>query len=69
MPIYEFKCQDCDHEFEKLVLGRADCTCPECQSANLTRLMSSCSFKSEGGGSSAGSSCAGCTASSCASCH
>ncbi len=70
MPIYEFKCRGCDQEFEKLVFNKDDVFCPHCDSRDLIRLMSACSFKSEGGVvSSAGGGCSGCSASSCASCH
>lgn len=40
MPLYEFKCKDCGHEFEDLVLGSARSACPSCKSQMLERLFS-----------------------------
>lgn len=40
MPIYEYSCQACGHEFETLVLGKAEAECPSCQSTDLKRLLS-----------------------------
>ena len=77
MPIYEYECCDCCEKFETLVF-RSDepVTCPKCNSANSQRVMSVFGFKSGGDKGAAssrmasgGSSCAGCTAGSCSSCH
>ncbi len=74
MPIYEYQCNACDKRFEYLVLGGdAPEGCPSCRSKKVSRLMSACGFVSKGKGGetvskSAGSSCTGCTAGSCASC-
>ncbi len=43
MPIYEFVCEDCEHEFETLLKNREeaqDVRCPKCQSPRVKRLMS-----------------------------
>ncbi|NNF27924.1 MAG: zinc ribbon domain-containing protein [Gemmatimonadetes bacterium] len=40
MPIYEYRCEGCAHEFETLVRGEARPACPECASEELERLMS-----------------------------
>ena len=40
MPIYEYRCQACKHEFETLVLGKNEPECPSCQSQDLERLLS-----------------------------
>jgi len=53
MPIYEFRCRDCSHRSEKLVrneLAISDCTCDDCGSNKLERLMSSSTFILKGGG-------------------
>ncbi len=51
MPIYEFSCKKCNHEFEKLVF-RGDenyVHCPECNYDDVTRLMSASSLRSSSG--------------------
>lgn len=72
MPIYEYKCSECDNSFEKLVFGSRDVVCPSC-GGPVERLMSCCNFKSVDGGirtyGDNGSSCSGCSATSCATCH
>jgi putative FmdB family regulatory protein len=46
MPIYEYQCSTCKHEFEKLVFAgdTPDITCPECNSRDVTKKMSAASF-------------------------
>ena len=71
MPIYEFLCKSCDHKFEKLLIRRdAEVHCPDCEAADVQRLMSACSFgSSDGSVQAAGtSSCSSCSATSCGSC-
>ena len=71
MPIYEFFCQSCDHKFEKLLIRRdAEIHCPECDDADVKRLISVCSFgSSDGTVQAAGTSdCSSCSATSCNSC-
>ncbi|OFV91573.1 MAG: hypothetical protein A3G76_07790 [Acidobacteria bacterium RIFCSPLOWO2_12_FULL_65_11] len=42
MPIYDFKCRGCGHQFEGLVLpARTPPACPACQGQDLERLVSS----------------------------
>jgi len=72
MPIFEFKCMECEEEFEKLVLSSTEqVQCPNCDSSNLRRLMSACGFKSNGEftPSSGSSGCASCAGGNCATCH
>lgn len=41
MPIYEYCCEACGHDFETLVLGETEPDeCPSCQSQDLRRLLS-----------------------------
>ncbi|MBI4578929.1 MAG: zinc ribbon domain-containing protein [Planctomycetes bacterium] len=43
MPIYEYRCAKCDHQFEQLVRsfdGDADAACPECGSRKVEKLLS-----------------------------
>jgi putative FmdB family regulatory protein len=74
MPIYEYHCKSCTKDFESLVFGDECPTCPECGTADVCRLMSTCGFVSKGSGGqttkqAAGtSSCSGCSATSCSTC-
>ena len=46
MPIFEFKCLDCDFQFEKVVLNsREILECPVCHKTNVVKMMSACSLK------------------------
>ena len=40
MPIFEYICQDCEHEFEALVFGRDKAECPKCHSKKLAPQLS-----------------------------
>ena len=57
MPMYEFKCEACEHEFEELVLGQRDrkIPCPKCGSDNTHRLLSASCVHGGGKGASFGS--------------
>lgn len=47
MPIYEYKCDACGHEFELLVRGDMQPSCEKCASESIKRLLSLPSIKSE----------------------
>jgi len=78
VPIYEFKCANCAHQFEALCRmgsnGRG-MACPSCSSKRLRRMMSSFAMRSGGSRSPSasagggGSSCAGCSSRNCSTCH
>jgi putative FmdB family regulatory protein len=41
MPIYEYRCEPCDHVFETLVRGRGDTPhCPKCGGVELAKQFS-----------------------------
>jgi len=40
MPIYEYACQECQHEFEALVYGSQKAACPKCSSNKLAPKLS-----------------------------
>lgn len=47
MPIYEYRCKACEHEFETLVRSGSTPTCAKCGSEELERVLSLPSVKSE----------------------
>jgi putative FmdB family regulatory protein len=47
MPIFEYRCLGCTHQFEMLVLKGTVPACPKCHSESLERLMSVPAVKSE----------------------
>ena len=40
MPIFEYTCNACQHEFEALVFGRDKAECPKCHGKKLTPKLS-----------------------------
>ena len=52
MPIYEYLCGKCDHEFEReqRITDPPLKTCPECRSRKLKKLISRTSFVLKGSG-------------------
>ena len=40
MPIYEYECLECRHDFELLVPSRSAPVCPSCDSASLQKRLS-----------------------------
>jgi putative FmdB family regulatory protein len=40
MPIFEYVCKECEHEFEALVFGQQKAACPKCQSKKLEPQLS-----------------------------
>ena len=62
MPIYEYKCEKCNHIFEKLVFtsNNEKIECPKCDDIRVKRLISStCHINSSGGGGCAPSPSSG----------
>ena len=52
MPIYEYMCEKCSHEFEReqRITDDPVKTCPECRSRRVKKLISQTSFVLKGGG-------------------
>ncbi len=79
MPIYEYHCKKCNKIFETLIMGDESPKCPECNTEEVSRLMSACGFVSKGAASNGGeapttassagtSACSSCSSGNCASC-
>lgn len=47
MPIFEYRCQGCGHQFELLVLKGTVPACPACAADTLERMVSVPAVKSE----------------------
>jgi putative FmdB family regulatory protein len=41
MPIFEYVCRKCDHQFEAVVQGSQKASCPKCESRKLEQQISS----------------------------
>lgn len=50
MPIYEYRCNACDHAFEALVQGSQKPSCPCCNSKKLEKQFSAFAVNGGGGG-------------------
>ena len=40
MPIYEYECKSCGHQFEQVVLPKSTPACPSCHGKDLERQLS-----------------------------
>jgi putative FmdB family regulatory protein len=57
VPIYEYVCRRCAHQFEELVLGQAAPSCPGCRATDVERILSVVSVgraRDAGGGAPVG---------------
>ncbi|MBL4794122.1 MAG: zinc ribbon domain-containing protein [Pseudomonadales bacterium] len=52
MPIYEYQCEECDHELEALQKMSDDALvdCPNCEKPGLRKLVSASAFRLKGSG-------------------
>jgi putative FmdB family regulatory protein len=67
MPIFEYVCKECQHEFEALVFGKQEAACPKCQSKKLEPQLSVFAVSSKSGATAQPSFSAG-SAGPCGSC-
>lgn len=49
MPLFEYVCKKCGHQFEALVMGTTNPTCLSCQSKKLEKQLSVFAVSSRGG--------------------
>jgi putative FmdB family regulatory protein len=63
MPIYEFECQECKENFDKLmrITGVQQAVCPRCGSVKTIKKMSAFAANIKGGSLSSASSGSNCT--------
>ena len=47
MPIFEYVCQECNHQFETIVMGKQKAACPKCESKRLNQQLSNFSVGGE----------------------
>jgi putative FmdB family regulatory protein len=50
MPIYGYDCNECGHQFQKLVRSSDTPACPSCNSTDLTRQLSLIAAPAKGQG-------------------
>ena len=50
MPLFEYRCRDCEKRFEEIVLGEAKPRCPSCESRKVEKLLSVFAVGNGGGG-------------------
>ncbi len=52
MPLFEYECRKCHHQFEALVIGSRTPACPRCESQDLEKRVSPVGLAGVGGWSS-----------------
>jgi putative FmdB family regulatory protein len=65
MPLYEFQCNECDSEFEELVMSSkpealAEVICPECGSGKVSKKVSTFASSAKSSASAASSRASSC---------
>jgi putative FmdB family regulatory protein len=53
MPIFEYICKECDHQFEALVYGQQKAECPKCHGRKLSPQLSVFAVSAKGNSSAA----------------
>jgi len=53
VPIFEYICKDCDHQFEALVYGQQKAECPKCHGSKLAPQLSVFAVSAKGGSTAA----------------
>jgi putative FmdB family regulatory protein len=60
MPIFEYVCKDCAHQFEALVYGKDQAECPKCHGKKLEPQLSVFAVSAKTGSSTAAASASPC---------
>ena len=50
MPLFEYECRKCGHQFEALVVGSRKPVCPKCKSEDLEKRVSAFGLAGAGAG-------------------
>ena len=58
MPIFEYICQECHHQFEALIYGKEKAECPKCHATKLQPQLSVFAVSAKGSASASASSSA-----------
>ncbi|GAB4407606.1 MAG: hypothetical protein OHK0032_02930 [Thermodesulfovibrionales bacterium] len=69
MPIFEYRCNKCGEDFEKLVSGNQTVKCPKCNSDDIKKKFSTFGMGGVEKTGSGSSGCGSCSSSSCSTCH
>ena len=64
MPLFEYRCRDCEKRFEEFVLGDSKPRCPSCEGRRVDKLLSVFAVGNGGASKASASEAAG----SCGSC-
>jgi len=68
MPIYEYECQSCGEDFEKLIFGNQGVLCPRCNSKKIKKKFSVFCATGTSKPLAGTSTCTSCTKTSCSTC-
>ncbi len=60
MPIFEYVCKECDHQFEALVYGKEKAGCPKCHGKKLAPQLSVFAVSAKSAASSAAQTTGAC---------
>jgi putative FmdB family regulatory protein len=60
MPIFEYICQECRHQFEALVYGKEKAACPKCHATKLEPQLSVFAVSAKSGSSTSAASAGPC---------
>ncbi|HSE60339.1 MAG TPA: zinc ribbon domain-containing protein [Nitrospiraceae bacterium] len=60
MPLFEYRCTQCQHQFELIVNGSTTPACPSCRSERLEKKISAFAVGATGWAPSSGGACGSC---------
>ncbi len=68
MPIFEYRCNACGEDFEKLVFGNQAVQCPKCDSGDVKKKFSTFGMSGVENPGPSSSGCGSCKSGSCSTC-